>query len=324
MKLRLLVQAALLAHAVDAHAVLTSPAPRPASGMQGTGAKLQPFASALSLANGGCGGTTNGDPGVRVPTQAFTPGQAITVTWDLTIPHPNDNLDTGVRVAMHFGAGDSFDDNVLEGGVEGSGNPGTLSAGLETVTVTLPNKLCDYCTLQWIWAARADGGSYIGCADIAITTAGTLPNYALLPSQEGNVLPGVRASAAGPGAIVAPSNGDGPDVPGPRPGTPAGNSTDGGGGNGATVAIVIVSILIVLGAGFYFCYWRPRRQAAATPKEFTGTGTVPPPPPPPAEGQEMLPPGWSRAFDPASGRPYYINANTMQSSWTPPGATTGV
>ena len=85
------------------------------------------------------------------------------------------------------------------GGVVGSGNPNTVSAGLLSQTVTLPaGKTCDYCTLQWIWAARGDGGSYIGCADISITADGTLPDFASLPSQTGNVLPGVAATAAGP------------------------------------------------------------------------------------------------------------------------------
>eukprot|EP00966_Prymnesium_polylepis_P211532 4898484-Prymnesium_polylepis.1 len=54
---------ALLPTLVVGHAVLTSPAPRSASGMQGTGTKLPPFADAALLANGGCGGSANGDPG---------------------------------------------------------------------------------------------------------------------------------------------------------------------------------------------------------------------------------------------------------------------
>ena len=49
---------------------------------------------------------------------------------------------------------------------------------LISTTVTLPaGKLCDYCTLQWIWAARGDGGSYLACADISITTTGLLPDF---------------------------------------------------------------------------------------------------------------------------------------------------
>ena len=52
-----------------------------------------------------------------------------------------------------------------------------LAAGPEDATdgtlvstlIQLPNKTCDYCVLQWLWAAREDGGFYISCADIAIT-----------------------------------------------------------------------------------------------------------------------------------------------------------
>ena len=122
---------------------------------------------------------------MQIPTVAYTPGAQVTVTWALTIPHPADNLDSGVRIAMHYGPGDSFDQNILMGGVIGSGAPGTVSAELTTVTVTLPAKTCDYCTLQWLWAANADGGSYIGCSDVAITANGALPNYVGLPSQVG-------------------------------------------------------------------------------------------------------------------------------------------
>ena len=32
-----------------------------------------------------------------------------------------------------------------------------------------------------------------------------------------------------------------------------------------------------------------------------------------------LPPGWSQAVDPASGRTYYVNANTGETSWETPG-----
>ena len=117
--------------------------------------------------------------------------------------------------------GDSFQENILAGGVEGDNPPlgGTRPAlrrrrrradcravevddphatvqngDLVSHTVTLPDKECDYCTLQWVWAAEQDGGSYIGCADIAIKANGQLPNYAALPSQQGNKLNNVGAA----------------------------------------------------------------------------------------------------------------------------------
>ena len=151
--------------------------------------------------------------GVTVPTQVFTPGQEILVQWTMTIPHEQDFENTGVRIAVHYAPGDSFQQNILAGGVEGDGGYTPLSAGapgvdptfvqngdLISATVTLPNKECDYCTLQWVWAARMDGGSYMGCADIAIKANGQLPNYAALPSQQGNKLNNVPAQ---PGEIIA-------------------------------------------------------------------------------------------------------------------------
>ena len=109
---------------VAGHAMQTSPAVRP--GLQGppAGAKIQPFDTARATANAGCGGTLNRDPGLQQPTQAFTPGATVTVNWDLTIPHPDDNLASGIRVAIHYGPGDSFDQpaNILAGGMFGPGS----------------------------------------------------------------------------------------------------------------------------------------------------------------------------------------------------------
>jgi len=40
----------------------------------------------------------------------------------------------------------------------------------------------------------------------------------------------------------------------------------------------------------------------------------------PAYGAPALPPGWESAPDPASGKPYYFNRATGETSWTPPAA----
>lgn len=45
---------------------------------------------------------------------------------------------------------------------------------------------------------------------------------------------------------------------------------------------------------------------------------VAPPPAPVAAPQPVLPAGWEQAPDPASGKTYYFNRVTGQSSWTPP------
>ena len=109
---------ALLLPAVSPHAVLTEPVPRPNLELE-PGVKLQPFSAARTLANSGCGGTANSDPGVRIPTRAYQPGQPLLVQWKLTIPHPIDVVDSGVRIALHYGPGDSFNRNILAGGVVG-------------------------------------------------------------------------------------------------------------------------------------------------------------------------------------------------------------
>jgi len=319
---------ALLPTLVVGHAVLTSPAPRSASGMQGTGTKLPPFADAALLANGGCGGSANGDPGVQTPTVAFTPGAAVTVSWTLTIPHSADNIDSGIRVAVHYGPGDSFAQNILAGGVVGSGAPGTVSAGLETVQEALPaGKTCQYCTLQWIWSARQDGGSYIGCADIAITANGALPTYTP-GAQAGNVLPGVPAALTGPGSIIVPAV-NGPPPPPGGVGAPPSNNNGGDKvdtGVGVSGWGVAGFLLLAGGGGFYF--YRKRKQGggpSGTTQVVGGGGTrglaaAPPPPGPPPSGAAVLPPGWTPQVDPASGRTYYYNTKTGESSWTPPGA----
>ena len=215
----------LVAPLVSGHAILldvTSGAgvayPRTGiSGTQGTGAaitgsgtKLRPFTDAKMYADETkCGGAgSNNDPGVQTPLQAFSPGDQLTVKWRMTIPHPIDYpLDapdntaspgSGVRIAMHYGATDSFEDNILAGGVVGDPGEGTLAAGITdtepngevTETITLGAKTCDYCTLQWIWAANGDGGSYLMCIDISITTDGQLPDFNAVPSEVGKLVAG--------------------------------------------------------------------------------------------------------------------------------------
>eukprot|EP00569_Conticribra_weissflogii_P011483 CAMPEP_0171379898 /NCGR_PEP_ID=MMETSP0879-20121228/27919_1 /TAXON_ID=67004 /ORGANISM="Thalassiosira weissflogii, Strain CCMP1336" /LENGTH=364 /DNA_ID=CAMNT_0011890819 /DNA_START=28 /DNA_END=1122 /DNA_ORIENTATION=+ len=49
-----------------------------------------------------------------------------------------------------------------------------------------------------------------------------------------------------------------------------------------------------------------------------GIPSFPPPPPPPQPTQPLLPPGWVQTTDPTSGRPYYANPTTGQTSWEPP------
>ena len=184
----------LLAHEAQSHAMLTVPTGRPHV-IDPNGPKLTPFSDARYVANRGCGGVDNGGETVIMPslnpaTNVFIAGSTIEIKWKLTIPHNADNRDTGIRVSLHYEENDSFECNILGGGLdgdpgfhpvqEGAANPRVLSAGPDdavtnqevSTLVTLPDKTCDYCVLQWAWAARSDGGFYISCADIAITTDG--------------------------------------------------------------------------------------------------------------------------------------------------------
>ena len=93
------------------HGLLRSPVPREGTGgapapggVSGIGTKLQPFSAARSTANNGCGGVPNGDLGFQEPTQSYVPGANIAVQWELTVPHAVDNLESGVRVAIHYAA----------------------------------------------------------------------------------------------------------------------------------------------------------------------------------------------------------------------------
>ena len=87
----------------------------------------------------------------------------------------------------------NFDDNTGDGVIDRAipaAQATTPANGIVSTIVTLPaGKTCNYCTLQWIWAARTDGGYYMGCSDISITTTGLLPNFTQLSSETGNELP---------------------------------------------------------------------------------------------------------------------------------------
>jgi len=116
--MRTLLRLLALVASVDAHGVLTDPPAREGAG-QGfdpadQGVKLQPFGDARRIANEGCGGTPNGGLAntVKQPTAAYTPGGTLLVKWKVTIPHDIDRLDTGVRLALHYSATDSFELNV--------------------------------------------------------------------------------------------------------------------------------------------------------------------------------------------------------------------
>ena len=167
--LRALTLACLLPR-VAAHGILTIPRGRPQL-IDPQGVKLEPFTAARENANIGCGGETAGLGPVTMPTEAFQAGVPVQIQWSLTIPHNVDRIDTGVRIAIHYDDTDSFECNILAGGLIGdpdfdptlqgaenqvlsAGPPDAPAGFLVSTIINLPNKTCEYCVLQWAWAAR--------------------------------------------------------------------------------------------------------------------------------------------------------------------------
>jgi hypothetical protein len=196
------------------------------------------------------------------------------------------------------------------------------SDSLHTLSVQLPRgKTCDLCTLQWIWSAEQDGGSYLGCADISITTNGQPVTPAPQPVP-GEVLAGVTgevyaaAPPPPPRALSPPAGGSLAPPPLPSTGDSLSLSTAGGAGIGASGGFVVGLLFGVAGAfgGLMFRkQWREKkalpptkldaallvgasaRAPPATAPTGPGPGGAPPPgaappvpgPPPPSSAASM-------------------------------------
>jgi hypothetical protein len=66
----------------------------------GVGVKVTPFATALTVANAGCGGPAAGDRGPGTPVATWTQASLQQVSWKVTIPHNSNPTDYGVRIAI--------------------------------------------------------------------------------------------------------------------------------------------------------------------------------------------------------------------------------
>jgi hypothetical protein len=78
-----------------------------------------------------------------------------------------------------------------------NGLPGTTTNEIRTETIQLPaGKTSETAVLQWMWASRSDGGFYIGCSDIKISSA--IPTAPPTPLA---VLP-----TPAPGPVVTPDD----------------------------------------------------------------------------------------------------------------------
>ena len=309
------------------HAIMTAPLPREGSGgspatVQADIISLEGADNARNVAGNGCRGNngvpTNGwtsfqppiQPGQNspLPLQVYEPGQPLDIEWNVIVPHPDDTLETGVRVAIHYGDRDSFNDNVVLGCMNGDdgcndqdsrGNyRNRVPAESQSRSINLPlGKTCDYCVLQFVWPVKAGAvdAFYMSCADISIRNrdpAGNfLPGGQIIETDENNnLLPDGKASA-----------------------DESGNSLEGGGGGGgggaAGAAIgVIVAILIVGGIGYYV--YKNGCGGMSVPKLSSGGGG--------GGGGDKLADGWVAATDPSSGRTYYVNKTTQQTTWEMP------
>ena len=313
---------------VSGHAVLRDPTPRQGR-IDDDGEKLSPFSAASDVANRGdggygCGGSSNNDPGQQLPTEAFQPGEKITVKWKVTITHPRDVEDSGVRIAIHYSNSDSFQDNILAGELADDDEGGSTVSACEgaddddcgddkegesfTKKVTLPDKTCSCCTLQWLWAAKEDGGFYLGCADIAITEDGELPTSCDNDDDDDDDNGGGSSSSFG--------SGDSPD----------GRSTGDGEGesDAATITLLILAILVVCACGCW-CYSHnffspppavlnpPQKkydvsQSSAAPPAKTPRRTTP------ATPEER----WQEVKAPDTGDVYFWCMANNETSWDVP------
>ena len=299
---------------VRGHAVLRDPTPRQGR-IDGVGEKLSPFSEASDVANrgnggDGCGGSGNNDPGQQLPTEAFQPGEKITVKWKVTIKHPGDEEDSGVRIAIHYSNSDSFQDNILAGELaDDDEGESTVSAGDDeqsyTKKVTLPDKTCSCCTLQWLWAAEGDNGFYLGCADIAITEDGSLPTSCDDDNDDDNG-----------GGSTNFGSGDSPD------GRSTGEGEDES--DATTITLLILAILVVCACGCW-CYSHnffspppavlnpPQKkydvsQSSAAPPAKTPRRTTP------ATPEER----WQEVKAPSTGDVYFWCTATNETSWDVP------
>ena len=233
---------------------------------------------------------------------------------------------------------------------------GVGGAGAHHTRPETPQSLCAQ-SLRRDPRSQEDDGYYISCADIAVTSDGLLPLpsvYANL-TQETGELPinqprpptqcvttrGFSAGAAGGTVVVvvvivlivivllvilfvycrycrkrsggSSSSNKYSDPPPPPP--PSGPAGAGQLPPGWSAAIDPAS------GNTYYAHVSGQTSWDVPTMSGMGGGGVPPPPPPgPPPGQmpEVLPPGWTSAIDPASGRTYYMNAATNATSWTNP------
>jgi len=198
------------------HGFMTSPVIRGGT-PTGVGQKISGTGAQVDLTGCNQGDTEN--KGAVPPTAAntFKPGQQIPVTWNSTITHPNA---PGVRIALKYKdkVGDTFAAHILKDGLDGSKDG--------TETITLPTE-AGVAELMWSWASTADGGYYVGCADIEITAAAVTPGN----NQNG----GTTNNNNNNGGVNGNNNNQN-------------TGTGAAAGDGGSTVVIVICIIIMIGS----------------------------------------------------------------------------
>ncbi|KAJ3401156.1 hypothetical protein HDV05_000632, partial [Chytridiales sp. JEL 0842] len=142
---------------VDAHAAMTSPAPR--TGM--TNAAQVKFR-----------GPTRGFVPAQMTCERFAtpgpisatyaPGATVPLQWKVDIPHASA---PGVSVQIQYAPGQPFEEIATGLDIR------ALSANVQLP----PGKTSENAVLRWQWQTQADNAYYVGCADIAVVSNAAAP-----------------------------------------------------------------------------------------------------------------------------------------------------
>jgi hypothetical protein len=128
-------------------------------------AALNPRSSNSGLKVGPCGGVA------RITPMQHLPGATITVDWQETVQHPG-------RYEFYFSPANDSNFVLLKTVPDTQDGVGDIPHNYST-TLTLPNVVCDTCTIQLIQVMTEDPANpslYFSCADVKLTsTPGTNP-----------------------------------------------------------------------------------------------------------------------------------------------------
>ena len=219
-----------------------------------------PVAREMNQKAGPCG-VAGSVRGTNITT--LDPGATITVTWDETIAH------TGwFRISFDSDGDDGFIDPASIDDVDNSPTvlideiPNPDGLGSYSQEVTLPDMVCDNCTLQLMQVMtdkQANGWGndefYYRCADLVLGMGGSTT------STSGNTSSSSTTGGAGGSTSASTGNGTGPASVGAGPGAPptpveAGCSVSSGASGGSSPSALW--LLAAAGAGLI----RLRRRRA--------------------------------------------------------------